>query len=441
MKLQIKNIAKVKEAEILIDGITVIAGENNTGKSTVGKVLFTLFDALQNIDVKVRRQRSLRIKNVLKSLLPAIGPEMEPGARYRLYKARHHETLMSLISACTDGGTDFSREKLLEMYTMFQKRLDGMVKIDVGFDDFLDKVMPYIEVPDIDFAKEVVRTSVFRIFNGQVNFLGAPDEEGVITAILKNKPIQVKFSQHSCNSLEIGTALNNKVIYIDNPYMLDKLSSESYGEEYMNAIPISANVMEDRLLEMLERGSQKRPEEGALERVLQQKSLARVIELINSAIEASVIKTEEGYALREAGTTYDVKFQNLSLGVRAFVALKMLIENNVIQHKDVLVLDEPEIHLHPKWQVIYAHLIVLLQKELELSIVVTTHSHFFVDAINLYSRKYETSSYVHYFLSALKDNRSVISEIPANNLEPIYQMMASAVDTLDELRSELAEKQ
>lgn len=35
MKLNIKNFAKIKEADIVIDGITVIAGENNTGKSTI----------------------------------------------------------------------------------------------------------------------------------------------------------------------------------------------------------------------------------------------------------------------------------------------------------------------------------------------------------------------------------------------------------------------
>ena len=40
MKLSINNFAKIKQADIIIDGITVIAGENNTGKSTVGKVLF-----------------------------------------------------------------------------------------------------------------------------------------------------------------------------------------------------------------------------------------------------------------------------------------------------------------------------------------------------------------------------------------------------------------
>lgn len=37
MRLEIKNFAKIKEADITLDGITVIAGENNTGKSTVVK--------------------------------------------------------------------------------------------------------------------------------------------------------------------------------------------------------------------------------------------------------------------------------------------------------------------------------------------------------------------------------------------------------------------
>ena len=54
MKLNIKNFAKIKEADIIIDGITVIAGENNTGKSTVGKIVFSLFNALSEIDNKIR---------------------------------------------------------------------------------------------------------------------------------------------------------------------------------------------------------------------------------------------------------------------------------------------------------------------------------------------------------------------------------------------------
>ena len=35
MRLTLKNIGKIENADVKIDGITIIAGENNTGKSTV----------------------------------------------------------------------------------------------------------------------------------------------------------------------------------------------------------------------------------------------------------------------------------------------------------------------------------------------------------------------------------------------------------------------
>ncbi|MDE7426038.1 MAG: AAA family ATPase, partial [Lachnospiraceae bacterium] len=49
MQLKIKNVAKIKEATINVDGITVIAGENNTGKSTIGKLLFAIFNSMNNM--------------------------------------------------------------------------------------------------------------------------------------------------------------------------------------------------------------------------------------------------------------------------------------------------------------------------------------------------------------------------------------------------------
>ncbi|MFS2056435.1 AAA family ATPase, partial [Variovorax sp. CT11-76] len=52
MKINIKNIGKVKEADIEINGITVLAGENSTGKSTISKALFSTFNGLYNIDKK-----------------------------------------------------------------------------------------------------------------------------------------------------------------------------------------------------------------------------------------------------------------------------------------------------------------------------------------------------------------------------------------------------
>ena len=43
MKLKLENVGKISSANIDLNGITVIAGENNTGKSTIGKMLFCVF--------------------------------------------------------------------------------------------------------------------------------------------------------------------------------------------------------------------------------------------------------------------------------------------------------------------------------------------------------------------------------------------------------------
>ena len=45
--LIIKNIGLLQNVEVKISGLTVIAGENDTGKSTIGKVLFALIKACE----------------------------------------------------------------------------------------------------------------------------------------------------------------------------------------------------------------------------------------------------------------------------------------------------------------------------------------------------------------------------------------------------------
>ena len=57
MELKLLNVAKIQNASLKMDGITVIAGNNNTGKSTIGKVVFSLFNSLVNIEEKVVRQK------------------------------------------------------------------------------------------------------------------------------------------------------------------------------------------------------------------------------------------------------------------------------------------------------------------------------------------------------------------------------------------------
>ena len=44
--IEIKNIGIIDSAEIDINGLSVIAGDNDTGKSTVGKLIFSIIKAI-----------------------------------------------------------------------------------------------------------------------------------------------------------------------------------------------------------------------------------------------------------------------------------------------------------------------------------------------------------------------------------------------------------
>ena len=53
MKVILENIAQIEKNEIVLDGITVIAGENSTGKSTIGKAIYSVYASLYQNDQKI----------------------------------------------------------------------------------------------------------------------------------------------------------------------------------------------------------------------------------------------------------------------------------------------------------------------------------------------------------------------------------------------------
>ena len=65
MKLTLKNIGKIGTASVEINGITVIAGENNTGKSTVGRALFAVFNSFCNVQKQIENERVDSVENLL----------------------------------------------------------------------------------------------------------------------------------------------------------------------------------------------------------------------------------------------------------------------------------------------------------------------------------------------------------------------------------------
>ena len=68
MQIKLENIGIVKNSSIELNGLTVITGKNNSGKSTVGKTLYALLDAVSNISEKYEKDRCNFIKTNLDNI-------------------------------------------------------------------------------------------------------------------------------------------------------------------------------------------------------------------------------------------------------------------------------------------------------------------------------------------------------------------------------------
>jgi predicted ATPase len=123
-----------------------------------------------------------------------------------------------------------------------------------------------------------------------------------------------------------------------------------------------------------------------------------------------------------------IKMENTSNGIKMFGFLQMLILNGTIQEGSILILDEPEVHLHPKWQLKYAQIVVTLVKN-GVRVLVNSHSPYMIEALELYAKKTKINH--NFYLAEKKDEYAIISDV-TSNLEPIYAKLAKPIQTLEE---------
>ena len=65
MKFRIRNVGKVSRADIEADGITVIAGYNNTGKTTILRSVDVILKTYQNLAGNIQNERLKSMRNML----------------------------------------------------------------------------------------------------------------------------------------------------------------------------------------------------------------------------------------------------------------------------------------------------------------------------------------------------------------------------------------
>lgn len=278
---------------------------------------------------------------------------------------------------------------------------------------------------------EAIYTNYFGdIFHKQINSVYHREKEAAVMLLIKGKKIQLEFKNDECVNCVRELGISNTSLYIDDPFVLDELNNRLF------LFTSDESMHQRNIVQKLTATKEKGIEERALSELLMNRRLEEIVELMNKVVAGKVLRRQKYMYQMEGDITKELDVASLSTGLKSFVIIKQLLLNGALNEKDVIVLDEPEIHLHPEWQLIYAELIVLLQKKFDFHIIVTTHSSHFMEALELFAKRCGLFNRCNYYLADVKEHGAYFENV-TDDLSRIYKQMVDPTLLLSRLREEL----
>jgi len=419
MRLFLENIGKIGEACIEIEGITVIAGENNTGKSTVGKTLYCLFNAFHNINDKIAEERRTSVFHTLSDpvrrrdrINPSVVREITNDiCSKREYYINEPSSLMSTIK---------------KFYASLKENFED--RYEFGVDAIYERVLSYLKL-DENFIKASVLRKILRSeFGTQVGHVNQNDIKSSISLeIHGEKVIEVQMNGFDFINVMNSIDVYSNIPYIEDPFVIDELNTQRHF------FIIRTENHKNKLLEMLAQDRSGSVVSNVMEEMIVSEKLTQIFNVLNKVCEGSLTETSEEYVYSSSQYTKPLLMSNISTGLKTFLILKTLLMNGAIEEGGTIILDEPEIHLHPEWQLVFAELIVLMQKQFGIHILLNTHSPYFLRALQVYSAKYNISNLCKYYLSELNEDIAHITDV-TDNIDKIYVKLSHPLQSLEDLR-------
>lgn len=417
MKITLKNIGILRDAEVEIVGITTIAGENNTGKSTVGKALYAIFDALYKFDQRVLDAKKELIARFLFNLLAS--KEEGLGLLSDFPFARLDQFVDSLNEELKNKNAWNLVEPLIREF---------IVKNELPHDkaeNALQDIKKVLSIEESRLHRIVVERSLTAEFNEQIHNLYVPNEQSSIGLQINKSETQVLLEKDDVNAVKSPMILWCQPVYIDDPHVIDSLSSGYFSRRMRHHTAATIlNLKKSVSSDMAD----------AMSQVLRQDKLASIWNRFSEICSGRLVGENSEFKFVDKNNP-KLKFdpRNLSMGLKTFLILQELILNGTIVERGTIILDEPEIHLHPEWQVILAELIVVLQKTLGLHILITTHSPYFVSALEVFSKKHEIDKDSRYYFVKKEEDCPVITDVTGDITE-IYSSLAAPFQKIEDAK-------
>lgn len=420
MEIVVKNIGKVKEANIKINGITVIAGENDTGKSTISKALFTVFNSFYNINDKVKQQRKRSIENIINKHTVN---EIDFDENFFNTFFKNSNSINLIANTIIENFATYIKDnnKLKNEILNYFKNFDLKLK-NSTIEDISQKIEVILNISNKEVESSILTDNLNNEFNGQINNIFI-NEKGIIEIKLKNKQLKFIISNDKVEDIEktSETIITSEAVYLDDPFIIDK----NFDNEKISNHKI---FLVNKLFYDDESTN------NNVEKIAISKKLENIYNRLNIVCPGNMVESNKNtndFSYRFNNKELDIK--NLSAGLKTFVILKTLLEKGILEENGVIILDEPEIHLHPAWQVIFAELIVLIQKEFNMHILLNTHSPYFLNAIEIYAEKHNIKEKCNFYSAYLSGQFSEFKDV-TDNIEEIYYKLARPFQDLENER-------
>ena len=415
MGLELQYIGRVAEAKVECQGITVVAGTNGSGKSTVSKTIYALQESFYGLRSKAVLQKRRSITKTLANWQNEVDEIADLEVRDKI---RMRREMRGLFLKEMEWGDFF--EKISDIAVSYGIEECGKDEIALLFGRYQE-----IQENGLQYYESYVIQSVWeRVFESQINTFGI--EENVYTIYTsKNLTTSVEIENNQVIDYVYkkgSLAQMKKTIYITTSDIMDSLGS--YRKRGMMRYARDDVYANEELAKMLldETSIQDWTAEEKEKIHYQQEILG---EILDSVVDGDIQKKEGRLSYFENWCSHEVEFANVASGMKIFLILKRLLENGVFLEDALVIIDEPETNLHPEWQLKLAELLVLFQCKLGIQIYLNSHSPYFVRAMEYFADLHGALDVCRFYLMKPAEQPGMYeSEDVTENLGVIYDQLA-----------------
>lgn len=433
MRLNITHINKIKKADIVLNGLTVIAGNNDSGKSTVGKLLFSVIKSLSNAD-RLSSQSQDRIMRVNSALLYAYVTHAEKESGEKIKGV----ILPSTSTAFLKYAESFANDK--RWVSQLKRKLEKINIVPQQRAKIIRSIDQLVQLATESSNSEKMLERAFQSIIG-AEFLNSictynTEMSEICFSEGQGKDITIQIKENKVTEFKCKTETFVKdATLVESPlyiHLIDILASaQTLGEHhYFNVAGIGKDVLRPLINYHIKDMAQKLdafrfslPDNVYSPFIQKAQTLTDNITgghfyFDNAKRNMYWKKGEQNYAP-----------VNVASGIKAFGVLQMLLETQALDESKILIWDEPENHLHPEWQIKFASVLVELAKA-GIPILISSHSPYFIQAVRYFADKLSMNDFVNYYLAEETEDELCVLEDVTDDLNRIFMKLAQPMNEI-----------